>query len=388
MEASEVDIHGFISQGYLKTTEHNFFGDTKSGSFEFNEFGINFSSELTDQLRVGLQILARDFGSNGNNQMIIDWAFGDYRWRDWLGVRAGKIKIPKGLYNETRDVDMLRTSIFLPQSVYPEILRDLDLGLLGAGVYGHIDLNTAGLLSYQIMYGAQNVAPNEAASQALMGTTAVFTPVENDSIDVNRKYVFGLVWETPLSGLRMGLTYDSSDILATAHFTGEGFWDEGETVTIDFDTFRNIVLSAEYTRGNLVLAGEYIQTDKKYDLFFPDAVRDREDMTADGWYLSAAYEFTDRFALGTYYSESYNDKDDRDGEKLAATSGISHRAYFKDICLTTAITINPYWIVKLEGHRFAGTNGVSPLDQVPDENGHVFAKENWNLFAAKVTFSF
>lgn len=388
MKATDIDIHGFISQGYLKTTENNFFGDTSGGSFEFNEFGINFADDLTDNLRVGFQILARDFGSSGNNEMVIDWAFGDYRWKDWLGFRVGKVKTPKGLYNKTRDIDMLRTTIFLPQSVYPEILRDMDLGLLGAGIYGYIDLNAGGVLSYQAMYGAQNIASNEAASQALMGTTAVVTPVENDSIEVDRKYVFALVWETPLAGLRAGLTHDGSNILATAHFTEDSLWDEGESVTTDFETFRNTVLSAEYTMGNLVLAGEYIRTEKKYEFIFPDSIRDREDMTADGWYLSAAYQFSGRFSLGTYYSESYNDKEDRDGEQLGESSGISHRAYFKDFCLTTAFTVNPYWIVKLEGHRLTGTNGVSPLDQVADSNGDVFAEEDWNLFAAKVTYSF
>jgi hypothetical protein len=50
--------------------------------------------------------------------------------------------------------------------------------------------------------------------------------------------------------------------------------------------------------------------------------------------------------------------------------------------------VNPYWTIKLEGHRFNGTNGVSPLDQEPDENGEYFAEGDWNLFAAKVTFSF
>jgi hypothetical protein len=388
MTTGDIDIHGFISQGYLKTTENNFFGDTRGGSFEFNEFGINFANDLTDDLRVGLQILARDFGASGNNEMGIDWAFGDYRWKDWLGIRAGKVKTPKGLYNKTRDIDMLRTTIFLPQSVYPEILRDMDLGLQGGGLYGYIDLNGGGLLSYQAMYGAQNIAPNEPAAQALMGTTAVFTPVENDSIKVDRKYIFALVWETPLAGLRMGLTHDSSDILATAHFTEDSIWDEDETVTIDFETFRNTVFSMEYTRGDLVLAGEYIRTDKKFEFIFPDSARDWEDMTADGWYLSASYQLNSWFALGTYYSESYNDREDRDGTQLDDSGTVSHRAYFKDLCFTTAFMVNPYWTIKLEGHRFNGTNGVSPLDQEPDENGEYFAEGDWSLFAAKVTFSF
>ncbi len=40
-----IDIHGFASQGYINTTEHNFFGDTKNGSLDFNEVGLNFGKE-------------------------------------------------------------------------------------------------------------------------------------------------------------------------------------------------------------------------------------------------------------------------------------------------------------------------------------------------------
>lgn len=386
MEAEGVDIHGFISQGYIKTTDNNFFGDTEDGSLEFNEFGINFGKQLDDKLRVGMQILARDFGNYGNNEIVIDWAYGDYRFEDWFGVRAGKMKAPKGLYNETRDIDMLRTTIFLPQSVYPEILRDMDLGLMGAGIYGNIDLNGGGMISYQAMYGTQDVDSNEAASQALMGTTAIETPVENDSIEVDSKYVLALVWDTPLTGLRIGATYDDSDIFTTAHFTG-GDWGADEIVTNDFKTFSNTVISAEYTIGDLILAAEYILTDKEYIFAFPDGMSDTEEVTADGWYLASSYQFTDWFALGAYYSASYNDKEDRDGDGAGGNSPKS-RYYFKDICLTTGFTVNPYWTIKLEGHRFTGTNGVSPIDQVADSNGDIFAEEDWNLFAIKTTFSF
>lgn len=130
---SDVEIHGFISQGYLDSSDNNFQARTDASTFEFNEFGINFGKELTDKLRLGMQIFSKDIGPYGDNEVTLDWAYGDYRWKDWLGVRAGKIKTPHGLYNETRDVDILRNWIFLPQSVYPELTRDATLSLIGGG---------------------------------------------------------------------------------------------------------------------------------------------------------------------------------------------------------------------------------------------------------------
>ena len=65
-QAQEVDIHGFISQGYLKSTGNNFLAETKRGTWEFTEVGINFGTYVTDELRLGMQLFARDLGEMGN----------------------------------------------------------------------------------------------------------------------------------------------------------------------------------------------------------------------------------------------------------------------------------------------------------------------------------
>ena len=69
-QAQVVDIHGFISQGFIKSTGNNYLGETLDGEWEFTETGINFATELTDDLRVGAQLFARDLGPLGN--MVID----------------------------------------------------------------------------------------------------------------------------------------------------------------------------------------------------------------------------------------------------------------------------------------------------------------------------
>ena len=90
-----IDIHGYVSQGYLKSDKNNYLVNSKDGSFEFTELGINFSKEF-EKLRVGLQLLSRDMGEFGNNEIKLDWAMGDYHLRDYLGFRVGKVKIPLG----------------------------------------------------------------------------------------------------------------------------------------------------------------------------------------------------------------------------------------------------------------------------------------------------
>ena len=86
-----VQIHGFLSQGYLKSSANNYLADTEDGTFQFNEFGINFTTDLADGLHMGMQLFARDLGSLGNDDVIIDWAYADYFYKSWLGIRiAGR----------------------------------------------------------------------------------------------------------------------------------------------------------------------------------------------------------------------------------------------------------------------------------------------------------
>ena len=132
LELGKLQINGFVSQGYMESSGNNFLdSDSEDGTFEINEVGLTFNATVTDKLRIGAQILSRDLGEDGNNDIELDWAFGDYRVTDRFGVRAGKLKLPIGLYNETRDSDFLRPMAFLPQSVYDEMQR----GFLSAG-YG------------------------------------------------------------------------------------------------------------------------------------------------------------------------------------------------------------------------------------------------------------
>ena len=71
-----------------------------------------------DRIRVGLQVYGRNLGDMGDYEPTLDWAFVDYRFQDWLGARAGRLKLAHAFYNEYRDYDMLRTPIILPSSIF------------------------------------------------------------------------------------------------------------------------------------------------------------------------------------------------------------------------------------------------------------------------------
>ncbi len=376
-DTAGVDIHGFVSQGYLLSDENNFLADTVEGTFQFNELGINFSKELTESLRIGVQLFARDFGDVGDNDVVIDWAYGDYHWRDWAGIRVGIMRLAHGFYNETRDIDMLRTSILLPQSIYLESRRDAFTRIQGAGVYGEIPLGLAGSLSYQAAIGASNL-PEDGGVAREVENSGVF---EVEDIDNRIGYNGSLQWRLPVEGLRIGVTgLRGTDLELTLRTTvplsPEIPAGIGVTHKIDFWAE---VFSAEYMSEKLTLAAEYMVS-KTTDNFV--GIRPIDSEKSEGYYLNAAYRLTDRLQIGAYYSEFYPDKDDKDGDRFTRGERPDHKAWQKDLAVSVRFDVTDDWIVKLEGHRMNGTGLL--LDSDNPEG----LEEDWYLFAAKVSFSF
>jgi hypothetical protein len=368
----DIQIHGFLSQGFIYSDEYNYITyNSTDGSFEYSEMGINFGKQMTDKLRVGIQFFSRDLGDAANHKITVDWAYGDYRFRDWLGIRAGRIKIPFALYNEIRDVDLLRTNIIMPQGIYNDLLRDNNIALNGAGLYGNVDLKGGGGIAYQILVGSVN-PDNESgfkkwADNLVLGAGELVGQVRMDT-----GYCGALRWDTPLPGLRLGFSQLQQ--------TGKSSFDFGlptlvENVTEVVDT----VYSAEFTWNDLVLATEYQIVD-----FDRDTSGVTNKWTSEAYYISASYRFTDLFSLGTSYSVYYPDKDDKDGDNYVAISRPDHKGWIKDLALSLRFDFSDYWIFKLEGHKVNGTANVLEIDN-PGSN---YAEEDWYYCAAKVTFSF
>jgi len=384
--AVDVAVHGTVSQGYLKSSEYNYLTpNTKDGTFAFNEAIVNLSTRVDDKTRIGIQLLGRDFGPEGNGNIILDWAFGDHRWRDYLGFRIGKVKTPLGLYNKTRDVDAVRTAVLMPQSVYNEGFRMVTTAFQGGSLYGNLPVSDNTSFDYELFGGTIEMDGTQFLSDTMSGA-APGAPML--SYDVETKYMAGgqLIWNTPLEGLRLGGTY------LTLETNSQGSFANGTMAptVIDMQLKLNsyYTLSAEYLWNDLSLAAEYTRMDTDILMSgvpYPDGAGgfmlidiDQEDKRG-GYYGQAAYRFSSLFELGTYYSVFHPNWDNKDGEDLA----VDHRAYQKDLALTARFDVTDNWILKLEGHLIKGTGQLEP-----SYNPEGFDEENWNMFAAKSTFYF
>jgi hypothetical protein len=415
-DESLINIHGFVSQGYLKSDNNNYITSTEDGTFKFNEIGLNFSTDLTQKLRVGFQMLARDLDREGFTPVNLDWAYGDYRWQDYLGVRMGLIKVPYGLYNEYRDVDFLRTGIFLPQSVYNEGWRESVSSIEGFSVYGNISFGSAGFLNYHALTGLIKLP--ETGRMAKSITLSVIDP-ETLEVEEKQANVAQLLWYTPLDGLRLGfswidLDFDSSgQQIVPVRIVNELYGidiDHTEIKDIKTSWDTNVMnYSMEYIWNNLTIAAEY--TSYEYDmeefsfitgldmdesnLITGDLVFEEEifkPFTAEGYYGGLTYRFTDWLEVQTYWSEYYFDKDDKEGDRFAALGKEKYRAWLKTGALSLRFDANEFWTLKLEMQQNYGVAFTfEDENSIFDEETQTYVadyEENWNLIGAKVTFNF
>ncbi|MEO5769557.1 MAG: hypothetical protein ABIS92_14485 [Polyangia bacterium] len=342
LNASETDVsvevHGFVSQGFIKSTGgNNYLADSArdGGSLEFTEVGLNFTSQLTERLRVGMQLFARDLGPVGTYSAKMDWFYLDYRWRDWLGLRAGRVKLPYGLYNELADIDSARVPILLPQSLYPSASRDYLLAQTGMELYGYLSLHAGGALDYRLYLGTIYVdIPSQAGS-----------PIQVSR--VKSPYIGGgrLIWETPLEGLRVGGSVQALR-LNFNFVTSPGMMDTNSFSAVLWATsaeyaWRDLLLSAEYGRW-------YVHDESSNPLLLqPDAVSER-------MYVMASYRLRPWFQPGAYYSVFFPHVSWRDNTfQVSAREDVQH-----DYAATLRFDINTHLLVKVEGHYMHGTAGL------------------------------
>lgn len=351
-----IEVHAFVSQGFMLSTGNNYLARSKHGSFEMTEVGINFTKSVTDQLRLGVQLFTRDLGPIGNYEAKLDWFYLDYRFANWLGVRAGRTKLPFGLYNEVNDVDVARNPILLPQAVYPITNRDLLLAQTGGEIYGYVPLGDAGAFDYRLYGGTIYVAPADRP------------PYKLEKVSV--PYVAGAraLWETPLPGLRAAFSFQLLRIDADYSLAGlEGL--------VQFKyPFVLWLASLEYEHEDLLLSAEYGRWRADVDISIA-GMKSELTVVNERYYVMAAYRLTDWFVPGAYYSVLIPNVDDRGGRD-------SHQ---HDVAITLRFDLNRYWLVKLEGHFFRGT---AELDEALNNGPPSDLQANWTAFFVKTTAAF
>lgn len=157
-------VKGFISQGYLESSEMTYYTNASlSGSFAYQEAAINVNTILSDNWRVGGQLLSRRVGEVSSGKIEVDFAFVEYS-RPLLNnvefaAKLGRVKTYYGFKNATRDIPLSRSSPF-PPMLYFDQIRNYMLSSDGVAItlnaFTHL-----GSIDFDAAVGKKNIDTND-----------------------------------------------------------------------------------------------------------------------------------------------------------------------------------------------------------------------------------
>jgi len=367
VDGKTVQIHSFAQQGFALSNDNNFLSmDTSQGSFGMTDGGVNASVALTDKFRIGAQVYARNIGQLGDYHVQLDWAYGDYKFKDWFGIRGGKIKTALGLFNDIQDMEFLQTWALLPQGVYPLDLRSNTIAHTGGDLYGEVPLHRAGSLSYTAYAG---VRENDPYGGTYYGDAAAGDPEQSFS---GRTAGMDLRWHTPVEGLMLGTSwadqtgitkvlYGAYDAYLTAHSSPEH-------LTSGY---------ADYVRGKWHLSSEF-RRDYNPELYTFLGMAGATNQSTKGWFGTVAYRVNKWLELGTYNSRFYVDfpQDPSDAN--------AHHIF--DQTVTARFDITSWWNVKVEEHFMNGYGDTFSAHGFYTADNPGGLKPNTDMFLIRTAF--
>jgi hypothetical protein len=367
----EVQVHGSIQQGFVVSDNNNFLTmDTSDGTAAMTDGAFNASTQISKQFRVGAQLYTRNVGQLGNGQINFDWVYGDYKFNDNIGVRAGKVKTPLGLFNDTQDMEFLYTWALLPQGVYPMDRRSVSIAHVGADVYGAFELGKkGGRLSYTGYYG---IVPDDSRGGYRYGLEdAGFVYPKGENVD-QKGGGFDLRWTAPLEGLMAGYSRNMTEGSVNLLYAAVG----GMPVTLELNDWTRDAVFADYQKNAFRFSYEWRR--EAVATVIPQLGTPGTPVDSRSWFASGSYRLNKYFEFGAYYSRYITNTN------LDADLDTNH---ISGPTVTTRFDINRYVNVKVEGHFMDGTGDLNYSHGFYHRN-NTSVDPKTNLLVVRTGFSF
>lgn len=367
-----LQIHGFLSQGYLRTSANNFFGKTTNmGSLDFRELGINGSWRPLPNLQLAMQVVSRKAGQTDDGHVRLDFGSLSYTAlstpENVWGLRLGRVINPYGLYNDTRDMPFTRPSILLPQSIYFDVNRQLALSSDGGQVFGEHHAEW-GDLYFQINAGYPRTSDPELKYN-------LQDLLQLGKMTGGLSWIGRLMYERDGGTIRLGVT--------------------GGNVNIDFkrypfsplssgeNRFTPIIFSAQYNGEDWSLTSEYQLRGISFSGFGPQLPVPNRDYWGQAFYVQGTYRIIPEVEIFARYDDYCIQQSDCNGKRWEATTGLSAYGQFaKDISTGVRWDVTPSIMLRAEYHYINGTGWISLLENKGETEQH------WHLFGISASFRF
>jgi hypothetical protein len=265
-----VVLHGYFSQAYANSENHQFIGIPDSGTFDYRRVALLIRGNLTPKDTLVLQLAQRRLGESPVMELEpdvkVDWAFYEHRFGADTSVRVGRIPTPLGIYSEIRYVGTVLPFYRAPYNFYQE------------GSFTTENVNGA-RLSHTFGAGKSWNLETQVFGGGMSTIEAYFGQVNRAHTD---NALGGQLWlNTPVEGLRFGVGGDFFDIQNTI-LDADGK-----------DKWKTWIASADLSRTRFRIRSEYSQIRIKYTQF-----------TDKAFYVYGGFNVTEKLVAHAQYDNS------------------------------------------------------------------------------------
>lgn len=380
-------VHGFAGQGATYTDHNQVFGTSRDVSLDFREMGINASVKPLPNLLISAQGLYRVTGASDTQGTRLDFAQADYSkpfLEDSslvLGVRGGRVKIPFGLYNDTRDVLWTRPTVLLPQSIYFDTLalRQAMIAADGGVLYGRYAQG-----DHRFGWEFMTAEPQDTTG----GTTAFITgipsvfPKASGSLG-GRPLLLGRAFYEWMGG-RGKLMFSIVDVNRDFKSTSPLYQNGNTKMTYP-------LFSAQFNAERWSLTAEYGWINSHRTGYSPllQNLPTWKANTSENFYLQGEYRFTQEISAVLRYDVLHISRNDRSGRELSRMTGglvPAHRFYARDLTAGVRWEFARNFLLAADYHYVNGTAWLNETDNPnlssPETSSH------FSLITTMLSFRF
>jgi len=347
---SKFSFHGFMTQAYADASftespiiplPNGTFGPAASpnglevaigipedGTFDYRFLALQFRYDISEKDVFTVQLSSRELGfsptTDTEDEVELDWAFYERKLSDNTSLKVGRIQIPMGIFNETRDVGVLlpfyrpafnfyREGTFTSETVdgllvQHEFFPDSDWGLQVSAYVGEWDL-------VFLDPAVPDLATLEKAESG---------------------YGYQIWLALPASDIRIGTGLNSykTDVLF------------GERTDIYFASFEGV-----FSRFTLRAEAQAAE------LVFPGPFGSQLNVDVASWYAQAGYAVTDQFSIWVQREE-----DTVDAGCVCFLTDPPKRDNFPDWGVALNYAFTPSLVLKGEYHQTEATAAASTID--------------------------
>ncbi|MEQ1528025.1 MAG: hypothetical protein ABL925_01820 [Methylococcales bacterium] len=363
----DLQIHGFLTQAFFHSSDNNFYGQSDDDvSPGLTEIGLNAAYQLLPRLRFAAQGLYRRAGDLDHGSVRLDYGLADLTLLSYdsgrVGIRAGRVKVPYGLYNETRDVSFTHPTVTLPQGIYFDQSRSLMLSADGGSFYADQRV-PFGDLHFKFNYGLA-LDDNQEVKTATLGLGARGMLKARPALATQLAYeINGGEYIVAVSYLDLTLDYQPMP---------------GEQLLAGNTHLQPLLFSAQYNGEKLTLTAEY-----DYRWYTMTGYGRDFQLQAQSWYVQGSYQLLSKLQATVRY-DVFDIKTSgiKQADILAAAANQS--PYAHDWMTGLRWDISSSWMVRAEYHRINGTAWLP----YADNHDRSQLTSNWDLYALQLSFRF